>query len=342
MTGFDERRPRLCLLVMSHTEPDLVERLVRVLVSEVPDACVVVRHDERAVAFDATRVADLPHVHVRAHRQEAGWGSWTFTQRVLEGVQMALDLDEEWDWLAVISGQSYPVAPLEGLVDHLSTTSSDALLRISGGHLAAKPSWRQWRPDGADRARYRFVRLPWTPLWERHRVRQPITALSRRQPLVTMFLHRDPQSPARVVPLLGWLSRPAVLSGVTPVKASSWWAVRRGTARSLLRMLDRRDPWNRHFRRTFTSDELAVPTFLGASGAVVEDWSLHALSWKPGAPSPDTLTPDHLPWLQGRPEPFTRKVSLADGGALVDALDGLRLSRTPAVERMGEQLDIAS
>lgn len=312
---------------MSHTEPDLVERLVRVIVSELPDACVVVRHDARAVPFEEDRVADLPQVHVRAHCEDAEWGSWAFTERVLEGVQHALDLEEPWEWLAVVSGQSYPIAPLDGLVAHLAATPSDAALRLSGARFAPAPSWRQRRAHGGDRARYRFRRLPWTPLWEVRRVRHLLHAVAEHQPWVTVFFHQDPQRPRRTTALLGWLTRPAVLSGVTPVKASSWWAVRRPTARALLQLLDRSSPWNRHFRMTFTSDELAVPTFLSASHAVVEDWSLHALSWVTGAASPETLTVEHLPWLRQRGEPFTRKVSLADGGALVDALDELRQRR---------------
>lgn len=320
-------RARICFLVMSHNEPDLVERLVRVIASELPDACVVVRHDAGTVLFEEDRVADLSHVHVRAHREDAGWGSWAFTERVLEGVQHALDLEEPWEWLAVISGQSYPIAPLDHLVEHLAATPSDAALRLPGDRLVAARSWWQRRAHGGDRARYRFARLPWTPLWEVRRVRHLLHALAERQPFVTVFFRQDPQRSRRTSALLGWLTRPRVLAGVTPLKASSWWAVRRPTARALLQLLDQSSPWNRHFRATFTSDELAVPTFLSASDAVVEDWSLHALSWVTGAASPQVLTVEHLPWLRERGEPFTRKVSLGDGGALVDAIDELRTRR---------------
>lgn len=329
--------PRLCFLVLSHTEPDLVERLVRVITTELPDACAVVRHDARTVPFEAARVADLPHVHVRAHREDATWGSWALTARTLEGVQHALELEEPWDWLVLVSGQSYPIAPLTGFAERLARTPGDALLHLAPPAEHSRPSWWRWLPEGADRARYRFHRLPWTPLWELHHVRHPLVHHSRRQPLVTFFFHRDPQRPQRVVAHVARLAGRSVLTGgVTPVKASQWWAARREAAASLLTLLDRRSRWHRHFRHTFTSDELAVPSLLTAGGFAVQDQALHALWW-PRGPSPATLTRENLPWLEERPEPFTRKVSLSDGGALVEALDAMR-ARRAAREETGDRV----
>lgn len=322
----------MCFLVLSHTEPDLVERLVRTLVAEVPDASVVVRHDARRVGFDGGRVVDLPRVHVHAHGEDAAWGSWALTTRTLEGVEHALALEEPWDWLVLISGQSYPVRPLGELVERLDESAGDALLHLAGPFEQAQPSWRRKLPNGADRARYHFRRLPWTPLWEVHHARYPLMYQAQRQPWAALYFHHDPQNPRRFVAQLVHLPLRALFTGgLTPVKASQWWAVRRGAARSTLSLLDRRDRWHRYFRRTFTSDELAVPSLLAARGFTIQDDALHALWW-PSGPSPSTITTENLPWLEERPEPFTRKVSLADGGELVDALDALRARRSAGRE----------
>lgn len=329
--------PRVCFLVLSHTEPDLVERLVRTLVAEVPDASVVVRHDARAVDFDAQRVADLPRVHVHAHREDAAWGSWALTTRTLEGVEHALALDDPWDWLVLISGQSYPVRPLDELVERLAVSPSDALLHLAAPSDRSQPSWRRWLPNGADRARYRFRRLPWTPLWEFHHVRYPLTHQAQRQPLAALYFHHDPRDPRRFIAHFVHLPfRSLFTEAVVPVKASQWWVARRSAARTMLSLLDRQDPWHRHFRHTFTSDELAIPSLLAARGFAVEDDPLHAMWW-PDGPSPSTLTTEDLPWLEKRLEFFTRKVSLADDGDLIDALDALRARRSSEREVVDER-----
>lgn len=320
--------PRPCFVVLSHTEPDLVERLVRVLATEADQASVVVRHDQRRATFDGARTRDLANVLVDGHHEDAAWGSWALTQRTVEAVVHALEHDGDWDWLVLLSGQSYPLRPLPSFLDDLAGTAAAAVMDLQPQAEDGADPWG-WRPFGADRARYRYRRLPRSPLWGLSAVQHPLLSLTGRQPWGGFSFHQERGQPGRTVAQAVSLARGSLFTaGAQPVKASQWWALRREAAEGLRPLLDPSSPWHRHFSRTWTSDELAVPSLLAAQGVAVADRPLHAM--RPFvAGSPTVLGLDDLPWLRSRDEPFTRKVSLVHDEPLVDALDAAR--RTKAV-----------
>lgn len=313
--------PRPCFVVLSHTEPDLVERLVRVLATEADHASVVVRHDQRRAAFDGARTRDLANVLVDSHHEDAAWGSWALTQRTVEAVVGALERDSAWDWLVLLSGQSYPLRPLASFLDDLAGTTAAAVMDLQPPAGAGR---RGWRPFGADRARYRYRRLPGSPLWGLPAVQRPLLSLTGRQPWGGLSFHREREQPGRTVAQAVSLVRGSVFAaGAWPVKASQWWALRREAAEGLRPLLDPSSPWHQHFSRTWTSDELAVPSLLAAQRVAIDDRPLHAM--RPFVEgSPAVLGMDDLPWLRSRDEPFARKVSLARDEPLVDAMDAAR------------------
>lgn len=319
---------RLCFMVLSHTEPELVERLVRVLATEVDGSSVVIRHDDRQTPFDSARTKDLTNVAVDSHHEDADWGSWALTRRTLEGVSHALSDDARWEWLVLVSGQSYPLRSLSSFVKDLEDTAEPAVMGLQPPSETSAERRRHWRPFGADRARYRYRRLPSTPLWELPAVRRGLLSITGRQPWGGFSFHQDPQKRGATVALGVVLARGSVFTAsVKPIKASQWWAIRRSAAEELVPLLERSNPWHQHFSSTYTSDELAIPSLLAARDVAIADRQLHAMG-PVVAGSPPVLGMNDLTWLRSRSEPFARKVSLVHDAGLVDALDQLRLDST--------------
>lgn len=312
----------LCYLIVSHTEPDLVERLVGVLAEENPGASVLVRHDRTRSTFEASRLDGLPGAHLLDDATSAAWGSWALTSATLRAVRAALE-QPGWRWLVLLSGSSYPVRPLGETAQALRSTTEGAWMALAPPREQSAARRRDWRPFDADRARYRYLKVPYSRWWERESVRRPLLSLTGRQPFVgTSFQVRGEHHP-RLTPRMTVLRPRSVFRGeVRPVRASQWWAVSRDAAQVLVELLDTTSRWNREFRDGYMSDETAPASFLTASGVDVLDRATHAVWW-PSGPSPALLTEDHLQWLEQRREPFARKVSLATP-AMLDALDRRR------------------
>ncbi len=315
---------RLCFVVLSHEEPALVTRLVCTLKSELPDSIVLVRHDTTNSAFDPATVAHLDDVYVHLDGSASPWGSWALTEAAVTAVGQALR-HEGWSWLVLLSGTSYPIRPLAGLAERLCEGGVRAHLDPAPSGQS-RPHWWQWRPFGADRARYWYLDLPDSRLWDLPALRRALLALTGRQPLGGLSFQIRGKFHPRLTPKLVVLRPTSLFRHHPPVRASQWWAVDRRSADELMVLTDPASPWYRHFRRTFTSDELGPPSLLTASGAMIGVMSLHA-QWWPEGPSPQVLTQDRLPWIASRDEYFVRKVSLAADPGLLDALDALRAVR---------------
>jgi hypothetical protein len=319
--------PRLCYLVMSHTDADMVERAVRVLQAETPRSRVVIRHDAKVRELPARRFADLSDVEVSNHMKPSTWGSWDLTERMIEGIDLALRGDKAWEWLVILSGQSYPLSPPAQFAAGLGKVDAAAVLHLARPQDQGAATFRHWRPFGADRARYRYRPLPPLPVWQYHRVRRPLLALTARQPLGGFSFHRPSHEAAGVTAQWVSLRRSAVFSrAVHPLKASQWAVLGRVAAETVVTMLNPVSRWRQQLQETFTSDELAVPSILAARGLPLADAPLHAMRW-PSGPSPAVLDAADRTWLLHCTEPFTRKVSSSVSRDLLDQLDEARHAR---------------
>jgi hypothetical protein len=320
--------PRVCYLVMSHADGDMVERTVRILRTEDPTSSVVIRHDARVHGMAVKRFADISDVEVAAHTKPSEWGSWDLTERMLEGVSIALRGDRTWDWLVTLSGQSYPLSPPAHLAAALGSVGEAAILGLAPPEQQAAESPLRWRPFGADRARYQYRALPGVFAWQKLWVRQSLLAFSGRQPLGGFSFHRPSGGSSEFRAQWVRLKRSPVFSGASrPLKASQWSVLSRAAAETAVTMLDPSSRWRDQFAHSFTSDELAIPSVLNAAGFPIVDASLHALRW-PGGPSPALLTDTDHSWLLARPEPFARKVSSERSLDLLELLDVARRARS--------------
>src|SRR4249919_2598396 len=114
------RGMRACYHLETHSHPDQVDRLVRLLHTDCPDALIVISHDERADPLPST-VTQRDRVVVRADR--GGYGDFQHTERWLATARWLREQGESIDWLVNLSGQCYPVRPLPVIEGELAAAA---------------------------------------------------------------------------------------------------------------------------------------------------------------------------------------------------------------------------
>jgi hypothetical protein len=298
---------KLAYLVVSHVNPGQVLRLVRVL-GEGPAAEVVVRHDQRHSRLDAAAVEEAGGRLLR-DGLTVEWGGWSHLRALLAALErIAAELDP--DWLMVLSGQDYPLRPVEQVEERLAMAPHDAYL----GH-----SWQleteALPPPPAEEFFLRYAyfhlpapRLPWFP-----RSIRRVVYFRERPP---RFGIRRPRLPFRAG-LRCWVS-------------SDWPTLNRRALATVLRTKRDEQRLMRLYSRAVAPAESFFATALMNDPSLkVSDDDRRYVRFQPGAPSPDMLTSADLDELQASGADFARKFDAALDPGILDRLDELRHTGSP-------------
>jgi hypothetical protein len=151
------------VLVLSHRDPPLVQRLVdRVRTGD--DVFVAVHHDPTGPPLElrpASNVALVPDP------TPAPWGGFGLTAATWRSMQWVAKTVPELSWMLLVSGQDYPAMPIQQMEHELRTTEHDAFLRyfqIDGDPADDVHHWQAFC-----RTRYfhrrRFAKLPRSVPW---------------------------------------------------------------------------------------------------------------------------------------------------------------------------------
>jgi hypothetical protein len=275
-------------LVLSHTLPEQVLRLVRTLRELSPASPVLVHHNPRFTQLDATplgaRMVDpLPVVE---------WGRRSQLEMLLRGLATALRT-ADWDWLTVVSGQDYPVRPPAAVADELAATPYDGFVE---GHLVAPPPWR--RDGGDDWARRYFY--AWREVPEPGPLlRRAVTAA---RPLLAL---RDLPSGTMV----GRRTRTPFGPAVPCRRGADWLTLSRRCVGIVVDAARSQPRLHEHFvRRGLISTEAYAHTVLHAHGGLRLSGDVRRFTaWEPGSAHPRLLRVDDLDAMTGSGADFARK-----------------------------------
>lgn len=114
-----------CYVVLAHTDPSGLLRLVRRLRELSPTCDVVVRY-HRPDYLDPAAVRAAGAVPLRS-RVDVRWGDWTQVQMVLGALAFARGVSDA-AWFVDISGQDYPIRDLAAWEAQVRAAQVDALL----------------------------------------------------------------------------------------------------------------------------------------------------------------------------------------------------------------------
>ena len=311
-------------VVLSHTGPDQVTRLVRAIRRSSPDASVFVMHDERS---ETAPVVDDPRVHVRTHGRATDWGSWELVEVTLDGLRWARETIDP-DLTVLVSGQCYPVRPL---------ASWERELLVAGGGwqgtarpLDYTPAWGRRPGRGDDRLTrytYRWFQVPFLerPLRSGRTVGRALWGVSHRlEPVVSLRMVERGRGA-----YLG-LRRPSTVRRSAPRLhlGSQWLALDRELMGTVLRELAPGAPLRRNFERSVIPDESALQTVLARVRPPTIDVAVSHSVWLPDEDTTRTFAIDDLDEVIASGSPFCRKVHPMASAELLDALD-----RVNGVER---------
>lgn len=306
--------PAACsYLVMCHTDPEGVLRLVRRIRRLSPQAGIVVRHDRPGLfAPGAVEAAGgvplLSDIRVR-------WGEWSQVEMQLELLSVAPRLAPAERYVFV-SGQDYPIRDLGSWEEELAAEGADAGLQVMSAQM--EDHSLRWRvvaePEVGPAAVRRLVRA----------------AGARLGACAARFVRAYPVTRGELT--RWWIGTPRREGAPAPVvKASSWVVVSARGAAAVLRADRERPDVRAFFRSVRTPDEYYLPSLIAASGL---RWSHRTVSTRrfvEGAASPAWLDVDILTGCvaAGTEAAFARKVPPDADPAVLRLADELAESSRP-------------
>jgi hypothetical protein len=315
---------KVAYLVLSHQQPAQVMRLADRLLACDPTGHVVLVHDPSGGPLDPEEHVRDPRLHVRPGTEARQWGGYPLVGDVLDAMGWTLrELDV--GWLALLSGQDYPLRPLASFGQELADSGCDAF--ISARRLPGV------RPPASDtpalyahaRYHYRWYRLPsWLLGWANGRaVERVVRGAQRRfsaaQPGVFLW-----SLPREAGDMIGIRRRRVPFTAEFPCWiGAQWLTLSRPAARAALDLLESRPDVVSLYRRSVIADEsLLVTAVNNAAGLRVCTPNHHyARMSGAGQSHAEVLRAEDLPDLRSCGRPFARKFDERVDADILDRVD---------------------
>jgi hypothetical protein len=308
--------PTVAYLLLTHKDPDQVERLAARILSLSPTGHVVVHHDLKAgrLPWDGSPPA---RVHLIDERVTVEWGDWSIVAATLSMFRCAHE-QLGADFSVVISGEHWPVMDLSEWEATLGAQGVDAYLPTQllppHLHFGARDL------DGnrfLARCVHRWFRFGRPTSDVAHRMLTAVAKVSRwTHPILKLEYSLRGDSwfvgiPRRRGPMAGW----------DLYKGSEWIACSARATGTLLRTDPAITAW---FRRSHIPDESYVQTVLQHPGdLVVRNADVTWVPAEPTVPTPKwmVLKMDELPAVHRAAVPFARKVDPARNPEVMARID---------------------
>lgn len=107
---------KLAHLILAHKDPELLERLVKTLQHE--DADIFIQLDKKANIADFKHIENICNTRFIRNRVNVGWCCYSTIDATLKGFAEILSLKTDYSHINLISGQDYPLKPIELIQQH--------------------------------------------------------------------------------------------------------------------------------------------------------------------------------------------------------------------------------
>ena len=297
----------VAFFVVSHRRPGQVLRLVRAL-REGRDTVVLVHHDDRHEPIDpaACEAAGGRLVH---YGLPVEWGNMAYTDMLLAALaELSEGIDP--DWIAVVSGQDYPLRPLRDFQRHLAESPHHALLGdLWELDLSVEPP----PPEREFYLRYRY---------RHYAPPRPVAAVLARALGRRAYLRELPKG-------LG------LRLGLKPRRhpfgpdlrchvCSDWLTLERRAVRAVLDFTRANPHVMEHYRRTIIPSESLFATALANDPRISIGRATRVLGFEDRAPHPRTFGTGDLEHLLASGMHFARKFDDGIDARVLDLLDEAR------------------
>jgi len=132
---------RVCYYMQTHTRPAQIARLVNRIKDDSPNGIVLIDHDASVARLDASMFQSMSDVHVI--NGPGGYGDFSHLDRYFRAIDWLDDHGVEFDWLQNLTGQDYPLRPIEDIEKAVATSPFD-------GYIQYAPVFPERTPADAD------------------------------------------------------------------------------------------------------------------------------------------------------------------------------------------------
>jgi hypothetical protein len=287
-------------VLLTHSNSEQIERLVRVLNELYDGPPIACHHDFGQCALDQSRFPN--NVRFVEAYFPTFWGCFAIVPAARAAIRLILDAKKPADWIYLLSGSDYPCASPETVQRMLSRTPYDAFIdhrEITYG-AARTESGEEGEAGGFSRASY-------VALAYRRYCAVAVPRPSRKKPFAKPFDGRSYlRHPAwrRMIPG-PFSSRFRCYAG------EHWFTVNRKAAEVLVNDTPESHRLLRHLQRRESPEECFHHSLLGNSSLRLSDHNLRYIHW-PSADAwhPSTLSLEHLTAIRRSGAHFVRKVAL--------------------------------
>lgn len=309
----------MAYLVFAHMANEQLLRLLRTLRKGSPGAAIVMHFDAKREPPARRLLLDLDVLMVEP-RVRVNWGDASQVDAMLATIDFAI-ANVDFEWLTLISGQDYPLRPLNEIEADLQTAGCDAFVRAGpAGRYAYRYELRYWNLPPF---RHAYL-LPNT-------VRTSLVGLRRRLNAAQRLIRLEGGvrgTPARI----------GIRAATSPFdadfrcfKGSQWMTLNQRAASHLLQFTSKHPEILGHYRRTLVPDESNLQSVAcNDKGLQVRDDHRRVILWDESRLAhPVTLTMEHFDLLTSSGKDFGRKFDMAVDHQVLDALDRVVLGSAP-------------
>lgn len=283
---------KIAHLIMVHKNPSQVKRLIDTLAHE--DFDFYIHLDKKADMDEYAHLAAIPRVKFIEKRHWVRWASYRFTEAILQGVREILATDEQYDFINLLSGQDYPIKPVESIYNFFAR------------HIGC--SFLSFEREGSSWWSHAITRVE-----QYHTTYFNFKGQYKLQAIANNVL------PKRKFPL------PYTLYGGP---YGSWWTMSNDCANYLIEFIDKNSKLRRFTQFTWGSDEFLISTILMNSpykDRIVND-NYRYIDWSQGGANPKSLTVADANKLAHSHKLFARKFDINQDAEILDLIDQSLLS----------------
>jgi len=283
---------RLVVLILVHTN---IRQVIRLIGSIRHPGVVIYLHADQKCQFDLDQIpAD---VHLVQQRELVTWRSYSQVKAILNSLKEIVDREADADYISLVSGQDYPILPMEEILEELTRKAGKEFIHI-----------RPLDPSGWNSARVRFERFYFE---------------SYRNPLI----RRVGGLLTYVADKLRWKRK--FHRGMKPFGGSAWWTLSRPCIVYILDYLKKNRSFVRFMKKTIHADEMLFQSVIMNSSFAsrVENDNLRHIEWIRGHPNPNILIGADFDRIVASGKHFARKFDTKVDEEVLNRIDRYRANR---------------
>jgi len=275
---------RIAHLILAHTNPKQLERLVKKLQHHKADFYIHI--DAKTDIEPFLYLEEFNQVTFIKKREKVFWGAYSIVQATINSFEEILASEKKYSYINLLSGQDYPLQSAESIYQYLNTHQNQAFTE----YLLVEDEWH----EAITRlSQYHFTDYKFVGKYFIERIIKMI-------------------SPKRKLP-----------NDLIAVGRSQWFTIAPVHASYIVAYLQNNKKVKRFFKLTWGSDEIIFQTILYNSPFrkdMVND-NLRYIDWSEKQVSPKTLTMQDADLLMNSGKLFARKFNESVDIAILDYID---------------------